>query len=382
MSNGGKEVVIRPLVPEAPPSPLVRAEEEVLAATLHNIRLMERWVETALDYGPDWGREKGIDRDFLKEPGADKIFAAFNSYPRPVVVEKEVDAARNLCSYIIMAEVVHRGSGQVIATGTGVASTRESKWGKRWVWEREALSAGYQLEGLRTRKVSTAQGPSLKYQVPNEDWGDLMHTLFDMAYKRGKVEAAESLPGARTALSRMFNPDLQYAQFWRDMNAVGATGDDVHEILGVESVKEWVAAGRTLEEAKALVLEEVKRRRAGGGRKRAAAAQASPASQPPSAEAGQPPSPEEDPFAPDPRQVVRQQCVDLLTTGPAPTADQLTGWWEKKGWGYQLRAEDLQQGTLDPAVKLEHLTAFYTNLLAWQKMTRAQKATPAPKKGE
>lgn len=375
--DGGKEVALRPVVPGAPPTHMVRAEEEVLAATLHNIKLMERWVETALDYGPDWGREKGIDRDFLKEPGADKIFAAFNSYPRPVVVEKEVDEARNLCSYIIMAEVVHRGSGQVIATGIGVASTRESKWGKRWVWEREALSAGYQLEGLKTRRVSTKDGAALKYQVPNEDWGDLVHTLFDIAYKRGKIEAAESLPGARTALSRMFNPDLQYAQFWRDMNAAGATGDDVHQILGVESVKEWVAAGRTLEEAKAVVLEDVKRRRAEGGRKRAARPEQAP---PPPAAKGQPPAaPGEDPFSdsPDPREVVRQQIVHLLTKGPAPTSDQVTAWWEKKGWGYHLGSEDLQRGTLDPVVALDHLTAFRDDLVAYQK-----KATPAIKTEE
>lgn len=106
---------------------------------------------------------------------------------------------------------------------------------------------------------------------------------------------------------------------------------------------------------------------------KAEAPEASPPAPP--AEAGQPPSPEDDPFALDPREVTRQQIVHLLTKGPAPTADQMAGWWDKQGWGYRLLLADMTAPFSGSVVLLSHLTAFRDALMAYR-----EKATPAPKK--
>jgi hypothetical protein len=94
----------------------------------------------------------------------------------------------------------------------------------------------------------------------------LLNIMFQMASKRGEVDAAKGLPGVGSALRRLFKGKMQRGQakpparpteegpnwtsFWGEVNRLGLTPERAHEILGVKSIKDdWLASGRTLEAA-------------------------------------------------------------------------------------------------------------------------------------
>ncbi|MFW6125510.1 MAG: hypothetical protein ACOC58_00230 [Chloroflexota bacterium] len=268
---------ILPSVREAQALP-VRFRPEALAQMKEDLRQLTGYVENVLERDVDWGKIPGVPQPFLWEPGADKIMAAFNCYPRPTVLKDEIDEGKKLITYIVMCEVLSRQTGEVVATGIGVASTREGKYGARWVKDPEDY--GYdreQVQRLRKRK----KGDGYEWRIPNPEWSDLVHTLLQMAYKRAKVDAVQGLPGASSALRRLFQeargaewgsakaqgpstgsarapseekPD--WGLFWGEMNRLGVTPDQVHETLDIRSLKDdWVAKGRTLQEARQIVLQ-------------------------------------------------------------------------------------------------------------------------------
>ena len=347
----------------------VRVNREALAHMRQDLQLLGEYVASVLEREVDFGSIPGVPQPFLWEPGADKVLAAFNCYPRPVVLQQEVDEVLHLITYIVSAEVVNRQTGEVVATGIGVASTREGKYGARWV--ENPQDYGLPPESLRHRSRLVGGRTVTQWRIPNPEWGDLLHTLLQMAYKRAKVDAVQGLPGASSALRRLFTnkppqttrqaprPEApgplpveedtatpNWVSFWGEMDRLGLLPEKVHEVLGVKSLKDdWVAKGHTIEEARQLVLQRLGI------------------------------TSSENPFPEDSREEVRLQIVRLLG-GACPTASQMKTWWENKGWGYQLGAEDLKRG-LDTAVTLEHLEAFRDALVAFQK-----KATPAPKKQE
>ena len=244
---------------------LVVLDQTSLAKAQEEIAVLETYAQEVLVPDVDYGREKGIAEPFLKDPGASKLFNAFNAYSRPVVLRADINPETGLILFIMVAEVVSRDSGKVLATGVGTCSTLESKYGTRWmdVAEREdfAISPG---DAKETREVER-QGESVtQYRVPNPDAGNLVQTILSMATKRAEVDAAKSLPGVNTALRLLFMgvKAEDWRSFWRDMRNAGISDIQVHEALGVVSVKDWVAKGRTLGDARKVIFAKL----AGPGR--------------------------------------------------------------------------------------------------------------------
>lgn len=280
------------LAPELPSSaPMISVSTEALEALRANIKALQEHVVGVLEPGTDYGIIPGIQQPSLWEPGADKVFAAFGCLARPVLITKESDPEQGLLCYIYHAQVYRYGSERLVAEGIGVASTRESKYGVRWVEDPEPF--GYPKSQVRKRH-DKASG-KLKYRIPNPDWGDLEHTLSQMAWKRAKVDAAQALPGVSSVLRKLFTspqrpqkaastsaagrvsvptdvpPEPAVAEpsppagetpdwnvFWGEMKSFGFTADQVHEALGVKSiVTDWSGKGRTLEEARRVILEKL-----------------------------------------------------------------------------------------------------------------------------
>lgn len=150
--------------------------------------------------------------------------------------------------------MIHRPTNEVKATGVGACTTTETKYGYRWVSDPEAY--GHDRQGLRVR-----QG---KFRIPNPEREELENTILKMATKRAEVDAAQSLPGVGTSLARIFSgagekpkePD-PWTQFWAQAGALGLNADQVHQMLGVGSMKEWIAAGRTLKDAITVLSQKI-----------------------------------------------------------------------------------------------------------------------------
>ena len=244
---------------------LVVLDQSSLARAQEEIAVLETYAQEVLVPDVDYGREKGIAEPFLKDPGASKLFNAFNAYSRPVVLRADINPETGLILFIMVAEVVSRDSGKVLATGVGTCSTLESKYGTRWMDEAEledfAINPG---EAKRSRQVERKDEMVTQYRVPNPDAGDLVQTLLSMATKRAEVDAAKSLPGVNTALRLLFMgvKAEDWRSFWRDMRNAGISDEQVHQALGVVSVKDYLKGGHTLGDARKVIFAKL----AGPGR--------------------------------------------------------------------------------------------------------------------
>jgi len=235
---------------EAAPVP-IRLTPEAIEITKQNIALCEQLVSEVLESDIDWGLIPGVKEPNLWDPGAAKIMAAFNCYPKYTVLNRiEEDI---LTSFTIESTLVNRQSRQPLATGIGACSTRETKYKYRWVFEDEAISMGLNPATLKRKDK--------KYQVPNPERGELVNTIVKMAAKRADIDAAQSLPGVAATLRKLFKgmpvkgkEKRDWNWFWTQLRTMGVDSQRAHSILGVVSIKDdWVGKGKTLDAALAVI---------------------------------------------------------------------------------------------------------------------------------
>jgi hypothetical protein len=196
----------------------------------------------------------------LFDPGAQKIANAFNCYPKHNVLFHE--ETENLISYTIEAQFIHRGSQQIIGSGIGAASTLEPKHKYRWV--RDPENYGYSQEEIALLKTRTEgqeedEESVTLYRILNPEYGELVNTIAQIAAKRAEVDGAKSLPGVASALKKLLSgkmkPEEDWNKFWASTRNMSLSPDQVHAMLGVKSVKEWVAQGKSLNDALKQVSE-------------------------------------------------------------------------------------------------------------------------------
>jgi len=228
--------------------PMIKLTDVAIATISHNIKQSERLVFSVLEREVDYGRLPGIAQGGLWDPGASKIMNAFNTYPDYKVLHHVEED--DLISFTIQSILISRESQMVVGTGIGAASTKEIKYKYRWVPDPQ--NYGYSDEEIKTLKVKDS-----KYRITNPEYGELVNTMAKMAAKRADVDAVQSLPGVGSALRKLFtgkssNEKPQppnWKTFWTQVSALGLSEDDVHRMLGVKSMKDWLSAGKSLNEA-------------------------------------------------------------------------------------------------------------------------------------
>lgn len=240
------------------PTTALSLDKAALQRIQQDIALLEEFTQENLVPDIDYGRVWGVPQPFLLEPGAAKIINAFKCFARHKLLKETIDPEEGIITFIMEAELVSRETGEAVATGVGVASTLEGKYGSRWLGGRDLEELGIAPEGLRTRTGGKKGEKYTQYRVPNPDWGDLVHTLLAMAAKRAEADAAKSLPGVSTALGILFAGERgpEWRSFWGSMRSAGISEEQVHFSLGVVSLKDYLSKGHTLEEAKRVILEK------------------------------------------------------------------------------------------------------------------------------
>ena len=233
--------------------------EQRVARVRAELELSDTLVEKVLEKGIDYGLHPGTNSFALKDPGANTIINAFNCYPKAEVLFREVAEPRS--SYGVDGSLISREDSLVKATGTGAATTMETRYGYRWVSGPE--SYGFDREGLRKRKDDSRE----VYRIPNPEWSELENTILKMARKRGEVDAAMALPGVSRFLARLNSrqqpqrkpgpPGEDWTGFWTRTRAMGLDDAQVHQLLGVASMKEWTDQGKTLNDAIRVLSEEL-----------------------------------------------------------------------------------------------------------------------------
>jgi hypothetical protein len=250
------------VVEESKPQ-LVKLTDVAIETIAHNIRQSERLVFSVLEKDIDYGRIPGTPQDGLWDPGASKIINAFNAYPDYRVLHHVEEDS--LISYTIQSMLTSRESQMVVGSGIGAASTKETKYKYRWV--PDPKNYGYSEEEIKALKFKDG-----KYRITNPEYGELVNTMAKMACKRADVDAAQSLPGVGSALRKLFtgkasrlsNENMQppnWNSFWNQVSALGLSEDDVHQMLEVKSIKDWLASGKTLNQAVETLSQKLTNRR-------------------------------------------------------------------------------------------------------------------------
>lgn len=183
---GGDIIAVTPL-------PL-RLTPQAIALVKDNLKHCELLTHDVLEKDIDYGIIPGVARSFLWDSGASKIMAAFNCYPRYTML-KSVEEAGGI-SITMECSLFSRQSRQVVSTGVGACSTRETKYKYRWVLNPDDW--GVPRKGLKQR-------PDGKFQIPNPELGELVNTMVKMAAKRADIDAVQSLPGVAAALTKLFH---------------------------------------------------------------------------------------------------------------------------------------------------------------------------------
>jgi hypothetical protein len=244
----------------------IQLTERGIANIQHNIEMAEKLVMNVLEENVDWGQQPGTSSMALRDPGASKVCNAFNTYPEHIILHSTEND--EMISYLIQTKLISRATGQVVASGIGACSTLETKYGYRWVAQPESF--GYQPEdiaGLRTRE----RDGKIQYRIVNPDAQDLGNTVAKLAAKRSEVDACQSLPGVGSALRKLFDPKLRgglkdttpidnepdFKRFWSIVKGMGKgiNESQVHKILVVESMKDWISAGHSLDEAIMAIIQ-------------------------------------------------------------------------------------------------------------------------------
>lgn len=237
MDEHGQAVTVVTAKPTEP----IQLTEQAISTIQQNIHMSERLVMEVLEKDIDFGIHPGTNSMALRDPGASKINNAFNTYPDYKVLYQE--EADTLITFHIQANLIDRKTGLVVAVGVGACSTMESKYGYRWVERPEDY--GYDRKDLRRRQS--------KYRIPNPEVADLTNTILKMATKRAEIDACQNLPGVGSALRKLFgNPERKepdWAAFWGRVAQLGISEEQVHKMLGVTSINQWIARGKTLDQA-------------------------------------------------------------------------------------------------------------------------------------
>lgn len=226
--------------------------------TMQSIALLQNMVRNVLVRGIDYGHIPGTQGDSLWEPGSSRIIGSFHCYCGRRRIIKIEDSAEKIV-VCVEVPIISRNLQVEVASGIGAASTLETKYKYRWVSEPQEW--GYDEEAVKTlrTKKGKEEGKNVTlYRIPNPEHSELLNTIVKMASKRAEVDAAESLPGVSSVLRQMFSltqktqeqyPGPRWQRFWGEVTKLGYTRDEVHTKFRVPSMHDWLAKGRSLDEA-------------------------------------------------------------------------------------------------------------------------------------
>lgn len=273
------EQAVEPVSP-ARAEPLVVTQEYV-NQQIKSLELLHQLTKDVLVDGRDYGRVPGTQQ-FLWDPGANQLFGAFNVFPGHRRIISHIDDGIKI-SLIIEVPLIQRNTGAEVGSGIGASSTEETK--HKYRWEENPEVWGYSENEIKTLKTKVEDSVT-KYRIRNPEHAELLNVCVKQASKRAEVDGAESLPGVASTLRELFgrkrekkgkepseemdDASPRWTKFWGEVRALGITTESgtpdsarVHQMLAVVSMKDWLKAGRSLDEAiKALALKLKSQRRA------------------------------------------------------------------------------------------------------------------------
>lgn len=234
----------------------VTVSAESIAKTVRSLQLLKESIPNVLEKDVDYGHVKGIPGEMLFDCGASNIINFFNAYPG----ERKILHLRDdgeIIAVCVEVPLISRETGMVVGTGVAASSTQESKHKYRWI--DNPLEWGYSQEAIDKwfKKDTRVEEGVIFFKIKNPEHSELLDIVIRQASKRAETDGARSLPGVGTALKLLLDHKLRKApadkpdwpRFYGEISKLGFSQDEVHEKLGVKSVNDWLAQGKTLDQA-------------------------------------------------------------------------------------------------------------------------------------
>jgi hypothetical protein len=165
-----------------------------LAEMTSKLDLVQKFFKQIMVQDVDYGTIPGTDKPTLYKPGAEKLCELYGFSP---LLKQKNDHMRDHKTGYYLAEVVmqivHRKTGLIVAEGVGEASSYESKYRYRWVFESD-VPKGLDKDSLvsKTFKSKKDGKEYNRYRIENADLIDQWNTVLKMAKKRALVDAVLS----------------------------------------------------------------------------------------------------------------------------------------------------------------------------------------------
>lgn len=205
---------------------LVSLHQEAVARiheTVGSLKAIRTFIQQELKEGIDYGKIPGTgDKKALLLAGAQKVTMYFNARPRFDIRANELGEGH--VEIVIVCDLIHRPTGQVVAQGLGSCSTMEGKYRFRNAQRvcpscgKTAIIKGRDEYGGGWLCFKNKGGCGLKFpdgdpaiekqplgKVENENIHDTRNTVLKMAKKRAQVDAAMGLG----CMSELFTQDLE-----------------------------------------------------------------------------------------------------------------------------------------------------------------------------
>ncbi|MDO7789131.1 hypothetical protein [Desulforamulus aquiferis] len=182
------------------------------------MKLAQEFFKKVMDKDTDYGIIPGTQKPSLLQPGADKLNALYGFAKTIVSKDENKDYVTGHYDVSVKVRLVHKGSQVVAGEGEGSASTRESKYRYRWVYEKD-IPRGLDKETLFYKEKNGEYGPYKHYRIENDDLFSQWNTVLKMAIKRAYVGATL----AATGLSGLFSQAENELDAWIEGEAVGDT---------------------------------------------------------------------------------------------------------------------------------------------------------------
>lgn len=163
-----------------------------LSEMKQKLDLVQKFFKDVMVKDVDYGIVPGTQKPTLLKPGAEKLCELYNFAIIIADKEEEKDLQTGYYRAKLVIRLVHRGTGALVAEGTGEANVYESKYRYRWVSERD-LPRGIDKDSLVSKEFESKSGATYKkYRIENTDLFDHWNTVLKMAKKRALVDAVLS----------------------------------------------------------------------------------------------------------------------------------------------------------------------------------------------
>lgn len=158
----------------------------------HRLKVVQEFFKDVMVKGVDYGVIPGTHKPTLYKSGAEKLCELYNFAIVIASKEEEKDLQTGYYRARIVIRLVHRGTGALVAEGTGEASVFESKYRWRWVYDSD-LPKGIDKDSLVYEEFESKNGGTYKkYRIENPNLYDQWNTVLKMAKKRALVDATLS----------------------------------------------------------------------------------------------------------------------------------------------------------------------------------------------